>query len=73
MIKIKWSAVLSYLTFSTINMFWRDHFEDLGIGERVKKVELENIGQEVVDWIHVAKNRDQRQEPVHTVLNIRVM
>jgi hypothetical protein len=35
-------------------------------------MDLMEIGWEVVDWIHVAQDRDQWQAVVKTVMNLRV-
>jgi hypothetical protein len=36
------------------------------------RVDLSEIGWEVVDWIHLAQDRDQWKALVKTVLNLRV-
>jgi hypothetical protein len=33
---------------------------------------LREVGWEVVDWVHLAQDRDQRQAAVNTVMNLRV-
>jgi len=35
-------------------------------------MDLREIGWEVVDWIHLARDRDQWQASVSTVMNVRV-
>jgi hypothetical protein len=47
----------------------RDHSEDLGVDT---KVDLKHIWYEVVDWIHLAEDRDKWVVLVNTVLNLRV-
>jgi hypothetical protein len=36
------------------------------------KMDLREIGRDGVDWIDVARDRDQWRAPVNTVLNVRV-
>jgi hypothetical protein len=36
------------------------------------RIDLREIGWEVVDWIHLAQNRDQWRTVVNTVMNLRV-
>jgi hypothetical protein len=51
----------------------RDHSEDLGIdGNIILELMLEKHGWEVVDWMHLAQDRDQWWAVVNTVMNIRV-
>jgi hypothetical protein len=35
-------------------------------------MELREMGLDGMDWIHVAKDRDQWRAPVNTVMNLRV-
>jgi hypothetical protein len=35
-------------------------------------MDLREIGWEVVDWIHLAQDRDKWQTPVNTVINLWV-
>jgi len=35
------------------------------------KIDLGEIGLEVVDWIHLTQDRDQWQDLVNTVMNLR--
>jgi hypothetical protein len=35
------------------------------------KMDLREIGWEVVDWMHLAQDRDQWQALVNTVMNLR--
>jgi hypothetical protein len=36
------------------------------------KMDLREIGWEVVDWIHVAEDRDQWRPVVNKVMNLRI-
>jgi len=36
------------------------------------RMDLWEIGWEVVDWVHLAQDRDQRQD-VNTAMNLRVL
>jgi hypothetical protein len=36
------------------------------------RMDLRGIGWEIVDWIHLAQNRDQGRALVNTVMNLRV-
>jgi hypothetical protein len=40
--------------------------------EDIIKLNLREIGSEVVDWIHLAQDRDQLRAVVNTVMNLRV-
>jgi len=35
-------------------------------------MDLREVGWEIVDWIHVAQDRDQWRAHVNTVMNVRV-
>jgi hypothetical protein len=35
------------------------------------RMDLQEIGREVVDWIHLAQDRDQWRAVVNTVMNLR--
>jgi hypothetical protein len=37
------------------------------------KMGLREIGWEIVDWIHLAQDRNQRRAVVNTVINLRVL
>jgi hypothetical protein len=37
------------------------------------KMDLKEIGWEVVDWMHLAQNRDQCRAVVNTVMNLRFL
>jgi hypothetical protein len=51
----------------------RDHSEDLDVVGRIICIgmDLREVGWEVVDWIHMARDRDQWRAPVKTVTNLR--
>jgi hypothetical protein len=36
------------------------------------KIDLREIGWSVMDWIHVAQDRDQRRAVVNALMNLRV-
>jgi hypothetical protein len=54
----------------------RDGNRPLGISRRTWedniKMDLRETGWEVVDWIHVAQDGDQRRTVVNMVMNLRV-
>jgi hypothetical protein len=50
----------------------RDHKEDLYIDETILKWILEKEDEGGVVWIHLAKDRDQWQALVNTVMNLWV-
>jgi hypothetical protein len=35
-------------------------------------IDFREIGSEIVDWIHLAQNRDQWRAVVNTIMNLRV-
>jgi hypothetical protein len=37
------------------------------------RIDLREIGWEVVDWIHLAEDRDQWRTVVNTAMNLRVL
>jgi hypothetical protein len=49
----------------------RDHAEDLGVGED-KKMDVKEIGWEVVDWVLQAQDKDQWRTLVNTIMNHRI-
>jgi hypothetical protein len=53
------------------NLKQRDHWEDKCRWEVHIKIDIE-IGFGVVDWIHLAQDRDQWRALVHTVMNFWV-
>jgi hypothetical protein len=55
--------------FRLENLKGRDHSEALGVDEKLKMA-LREIELEVVDWIHLAQDRDQRQALVNTVMKL---
>jgi hypothetical protein len=50
----------------------RSHLEHLVIDRRVIKTDLEEIGRNSVDWIHLAQDRNQWRVLVNMVLTLRV-
>jgi hypothetical protein len=53
------------------NLKGRDHSEDLEYMDNIK-MDLREIGQEDVDWMHLAQVRGQWRALVNTVMNFRV-
>jgi hypothetical protein len=41
--------------------------------EDIIRMDLLKIGWEVVDWMHLDKDWDQRQDPVNMVMNLRFL
>jgi hypothetical protein len=55
------------------NLKGRDHSEDLGVGGKILlQIVLREIRWKVVDWIHLAQDRDQWRTLVDTIMNLRV-
>jgi hypothetical protein len=58
-------------------IFWlenpkrRDHLEDLRIDGNIR-IDLGKKVWEVVDWMHLAQNREQWQTLLNTVMNLQV-
>jgi hypothetical protein len=48
-----------------------DHAECLSVDDNIR-MDLREVGWEVVDWMHLAQDREQWRVLVNTVLNIRV-
>jgi hypothetical protein len=63
----------------TCTEFWwenpkeKDHLKDQGVDENGIKMDLEEIGWGVVEWIHLAQDRDRWWDLVNTVMNLRVL
>jgi hypothetical protein len=55
--------------FWSENLKGTDHMEDLGVEERII---LEWRLGKVVDWLHLAQDRDQWRTLVNTVMNLWV-
>jgi hypothetical protein len=60
-----------------IGSFWkylreRDHLEGIGIDGRTMKIDLKKTGQEGMDWIYLAQDRDKWRDVVSTVMDLRV-
>jgi hypothetical protein len=50
----------------------RDHSEDVNVIENNIRMDFRYIKWEVVDWIHLTKDRDQWKAFVDTVMDLRV-
>jgi hypothetical protein len=50
----------------------RDNSEDLGVDGSNIRMDLTEIGWEVVDWIRLAQDRDQWWAVVNMLMNLRV-
>ena len=59
-------------------MFWwenlkkRDHLKGLGANGDNSKICLKEIVREVVNWIHLAQDKDMWQALVKAVMNVQV-
>jgi hypothetical protein len=53
------------------NLKGRDYLEELNVDGNIR-MGLREKGWEVVDWIHLAQDRDQWWALVNTVINLRV-
>jgi hypothetical protein len=53
------------------NLKGRNHSEDLGIDGRNIRMDLTGTEWEVVDWIHLAQDRDQWRALVNMVMNLQ--
>jgi len=45
--------------------------EDLGVDERIIRIDLRKIGWKGVDWIHLAQDNDQWRVFVNTVMDLQ--
>jgi hypothetical protein len=54
------------------NLKGRDHAEYVTIDERIILERILEKRWEVMDWIHLAQDRDQWRALVNTVMNLRV-
>jgi hypothetical protein len=75
--KMKWAG--AFTSWGEIKMhtkFWLNNLkkgvEDVCMWKDNIKTDLKEIGLEDFNWIHVAKDRDQRQALVSTVMNLWV-
>jgi hypothetical protein len=60
-----------YTKFWSENLKGKDHSEDLNVDARItSEWILRETIWEVVDWFHLAQDRDQRQAPVNIVINL---
>jgi hypothetical protein len=50
----------------------REHLEDLGVDWDDIRMDLKEIGWQIVDWMHLAQDRDQWRALVNTVMNLLV-
>jgi hypothetical protein len=46
--------------------------EDIGVDERVKKINLKRTGRKTVDWINLALDRENWRVFTNMVMNIRI-
>jgi len=57
-------------------VWWGDlkeinHLKDLGVdGNKILKVDLQEVGWEGTDWNDLVQNRDRRRTLVNTVMNL---
>jgi hypothetical protein len=51
----------------------RDHSDNLGVREDNIKIDLREVGLEVVDWIDLTQGRDRWRAVVNTVMNLLVL
>jgi len=54
------------------NLKGRDHSEDLVINGKNIRMDLGETGWEFVDWVRVARDRDQCRALVNAVMKLRV-
>jgi hypothetical protein len=54
------------------NLEGRDHSEDMDVWEDYVRMDLEEMGWEGVDWMHLAQDRDQWQAVVNMVMKLWV-
>jgi hypothetical protein len=50
----------------------RDHWEDLGVGGRMTKMDLRGLGIDGEKWIRMTQDRIQWRDFVNTVINLRI-
>jgi hypothetical protein len=50
----------------------RGHYEDLVGGGKMLKMNRRELGCDIVEWIHLAEDRNQWRAHVNAVMNIRV-
>jgi hypothetical protein len=58
--------------FCLENLKGRGHSEGLGRREDNIRMDLREIGWKVVEWIHLAQDRDQWRALVNTLMNLLV-
>ena len=75
--KDEWDRLVVWYVWGEVyTVFWqgnpkeRDKLKDLRVGGR--KMDRDEIGWLVVDWIDLADDKDNRRAVVNTVMNIHV-
>jgi hypothetical protein len=61
-----------YTKFLSGNLEGRYQSEDFGLGGSIIRMDVREIGWEVVDWIYLAQNKDHWRTLVKTVMNSRI-
>jgi hypothetical protein len=54
------------------NCYVYNHFEDRHKGEDIIKTNLAEIGEDAMDWIHPAKDRDKQRAAVNTTVKLKL-
>jgi hypothetical protein len=63
-----------YIKFWSENLTGRDYAgRARSRWEHNTRMDLEEVGWEAVDWIHLAEERDECPAVVNTVMNLRVL
>ena len=64
-----WGRVEVYTGLWWGNLKERDHLEDPGVDGRM---DLQEVGCEVIDWIDLAQGRHRWRTVVNAVMNLRI-